>query len=199
MQTLQSFLFILIRVPSPMSYNPPLAIAWCRRVTSHYRSRYWSRSVSPYDATRPQWDWNWNYSSTCNYSNVSAVSVRCSGGLTNLMRNICVFLPDTVNDDSAVVFDMQFRLHLYTYACRVLHKITIFMKLGKINSVSNISSVKALHVNQTISCLWMLMIVLRWLITSLMLGLVYPLVSLYEFMTSGKERALHGFAFTLVT
>ena len=30
-------------------------MAWCRQATSHYLSRCWPRSLSPYDVTRPQW------------------------------------------------------------------------------------------------------------------------------------------------
>ena len=30
-------------------------MAWCRQATSHYLSQCWSRSLSPYGVTRPQW------------------------------------------------------------------------------------------------------------------------------------------------
>ena len=30
-------------------------MAWCRQATSHYLSQCWSRSLTPYDVTRPQW------------------------------------------------------------------------------------------------------------------------------------------------
>ena len=30
-------------------------MAWCCQATSHYVSQCWSRSLSPYDVTRPQW------------------------------------------------------------------------------------------------------------------------------------------------
>ena len=30
-------------------------MAWCRQATSHYLSQCWSRSMSPYGVTRPQW------------------------------------------------------------------------------------------------------------------------------------------------
>ena len=30
-------------------------MAWCRQATSHYLSQCWSRSMSPYGITRPQW------------------------------------------------------------------------------------------------------------------------------------------------
>ena len=30
-------------------------MAWCRQATSHYLSQYWSRSMSPYGVSRPQW------------------------------------------------------------------------------------------------------------------------------------------------
>ena len=30
-------------------------MAWCRQTTSHYLSQCWSRSLSTYDVTRPQW------------------------------------------------------------------------------------------------------------------------------------------------
>ena len=30
-------------------------MAWCRQATSHYLSQCWSRSLLPYDVTRPQW------------------------------------------------------------------------------------------------------------------------------------------------
>ena len=30
-------------------------MAWCRQAASHYLSQCWSRSLSPYDITRPQW------------------------------------------------------------------------------------------------------------------------------------------------
>ena len=30
-------------------------MAWCRQATSHYLSPCWSRFLSPYDVTRPQW------------------------------------------------------------------------------------------------------------------------------------------------
>ena len=30
-------------------------MAWCRQATSHYLSQCWSRSLSPYGITRPQW------------------------------------------------------------------------------------------------------------------------------------------------
>ena len=30
-------------------------MAWCRQATSHYLSRCWPRSLSPYGVTRPQW------------------------------------------------------------------------------------------------------------------------------------------------
>ena len=30
-------------------------MAWCCQATSHYRSQCWSRSLSPYGVTRPQW------------------------------------------------------------------------------------------------------------------------------------------------
>ena len=30
-------------------------MAWCRQATSHYLSQWWSRSLSPYGITRPQW------------------------------------------------------------------------------------------------------------------------------------------------
>ena len=30
-------------------------MAWCRQATSHYLSRCWPRSLSPFGVTRPQW------------------------------------------------------------------------------------------------------------------------------------------------
>ena len=30
-------------------------MAWCCQATNHYLSQSWSRSISPYDITRPQW------------------------------------------------------------------------------------------------------------------------------------------------
>ena len=36
-------------------------IAWCRQATSHYLRQCWSRSLSPYGVTRPQWV-NWQQS-----------------------------------------------------------------------------------------------------------------------------------------
>ena len=30
-------------------------MVWCRQATKHYLSQCWSRSLSPYDITRPQW------------------------------------------------------------------------------------------------------------------------------------------------
>ena len=30
-------------------------MAWCREATSHYLSKCWPRSLSPYGVTRPQW------------------------------------------------------------------------------------------------------------------------------------------------
>ena len=30
-------------------------MALCRQATSHYLGQFWSRSLSPYEATRPQW------------------------------------------------------------------------------------------------------------------------------------------------
>ena len=30
-------------------------MAWCRQATSHYLRQCWSRSLSPYNVTRPQW------------------------------------------------------------------------------------------------------------------------------------------------
>ena len=30
-------------------------MAWCRQATGQYLSQYWSRSLSPYGVTRPQW------------------------------------------------------------------------------------------------------------------------------------------------
>ena len=30
-------------------------IAWCRQAPSHYLSQWWTRSLSPYGVTRPQW------------------------------------------------------------------------------------------------------------------------------------------------
>ena len=30
-------------------------MAWCRQATSHYLSQCWSRSLSPYGVTRPEW------------------------------------------------------------------------------------------------------------------------------------------------
>ena len=30
-------------------------MAWCHQATSHYLSKCWPRSVSPYGVTRPQW------------------------------------------------------------------------------------------------------------------------------------------------
>ena len=30
-------------------------MAWCHQATSHYPSQCWTRSVSPYGVTRPQW------------------------------------------------------------------------------------------------------------------------------------------------
>ena len=35
--------------------NIGLVAAWCGQATSHYPSRCWRRSQSPYDVTRPQW------------------------------------------------------------------------------------------------------------------------------------------------
>ena len=34
-------------------------MAWCHQATSHYLSQCWSRSLSPYDVTGPQWVKAW--------------------------------------------------------------------------------------------------------------------------------------------
>ena len=31
-------------------------LVWCRQATSHHMSQFWTRSMSPYDATKPQCD-----------------------------------------------------------------------------------------------------------------------------------------------
>ena len=36
-------------------------MAWCRQATSHYLSQCWSRSLSPYGVTRPQWVNHFSY------------------------------------------------------------------------------------------------------------------------------------------
>ena len=46
-------------------------MAWCREATIHYLNQCWSRSMSPYGVTRPQWvvnslvpgkfEWNFRY------------------------------------------------------------------------------------------------------------------------------------------
>ena len=57
-------------------------MAWCRQATSHYLSQCWSRSLSPYDVTRPQW---------VNWTNADQVT-RCHMVLTHWGRvtHICV-------------------------------------------------------------------------------------------------------------
>ena len=49
-------------------------MAWCHQATSHYQSKCWPRSLSPYDATRPQW------------VNLNACWESASGEITHLLR-----------------------------------------------------------------------------------------------------------------
>ena len=61
-------------------------MAWCRQATSHYLSQCWSRSLSPYGVTRPQWvKWRLTMVESVAYVGINVVPKR---GMLNLVLSI---------------------------------------------------------------------------------------------------------------
>ena len=63
-------------------------MAWCHQVTTHYLSQCWSRSLSPYSVTRPQWV-NQLLSQLLFSLIIPPTSTKLKGGYTCFTLSVC--------------------------------------------------------------------------------------------------------------
>ena len=86
-------------------------MAWCRQATSHYLSQCWTRSMSPYGITRPQWVIGIDHDTVC--AGVVGTAIRnstsCAGRRAAAPAGTTSAVPDcSTNHDSADLISGQF-------------------------------------------------------------------------------------------